>query len=99
MVAASSRSSPMMTPPSSHCVTGVPSRISTPSRSSDFRAASLSVGGKADSTRDPASTSTMRASRGSMSREVAAQGNARQLGDGAGHLHASRPAADHHEGE
>ena len=69
MVAAASGSSPMVTPSASHCVTGVPSRTSTPSRSSDASAAALSFAGKRGSTRGPASTSTMRASRGSMLRK------------------------------
>ena len=100
MVAAASRSSPIVTPLASQCVTGVPSRTSTPQplerRAAPRRSASR---GKAGSTRGPASTSTMRASRGIDVAEVVAQRDAGELGDGAGHLHAGRAAADHDEGE
>ena len=54
-------------------------------------------GGKVGRTRSIASTSTIRASCGSDRAEVVAQRVVRDLAQGAGELHARRPAADEHE--
>src|SRR3546814_9842408 len=61
-------SSPSSTPSASIALTGVPVRTSTPSFSSCRRAFSDSESGNVDSTRGPASSSSTRASRGSMLR-------------------------------
>ena len=100
MVAASSASSPIVTPAvvalrDRRAETDLDAQLSRAS----CCAALLSIGGKAGSTRGPASTSTMRASRGSMLRKSWRKRRARQLGDGARHLDAGRAAADHDEGE
>ena len=81
-------------------VTGAPSRTSTPSCSSDrFAPPPTATGANGGSRRGPASTSTMRALRGSMVRKSAGERALGELGDGAGHLDAGRAAADDDEGQ
>ena len=69
MVRASIRSPPSETPPQSHSVTPAPRRTSTPSCSSERRAASDNEGSNGASRRGPASTRMMRVERGSMERK------------------------------
>ena len=72
----------------------------TPSFSSERAALTESEGGKVVSTRSAASTSRMRAVRGSIAPEVVREGcHARELADLPGHLDSGRAGADDDEGE
>ena len=99
IVAAARRSSPIVTPSASQCVTGVPRRTSTPSLSSELVRGGAQHRRKGRQHARPGlDQDDARLARIDVA-EVVAQRHARQLGDGAGHLDAGRAAADHDEGE
>ena len=99
MVAASRRSSSMVTPRASHSDTGLPRRTSTCRRSSERSADSLKrrrEGRQHARTRFDQHDARVARIDGA---EVVAQRDVGELGDGARHLHARRAGADHDEGE
>ena len=97
MVCASMRSSPIHTAPSSTLVTALPTRTSTPSRSSARRADSRRSSGNDGRIDGPASIRMMRAIAGSTASNSDSQRLPRDLAERAGQLDAGRAAADQHE--